>query len=208
MKQEKYKFTNQEKEWSGSFGDNYIKRNEDKKIISSNHNLFSRILQKSKKIKSILELGCNVGLNLESLYRISDVFELVGIDINKTACKKAKQKNIAKIINTTITKEILIGDKFDLVFTKGVLIHINPKDLNKVYKNLFNLSNRYILVAEYYNPKPVTIDYRGKKDLLFKRDFAGELIDLYNLRLIDYGFVYHRDNFFPKDDITWFLLEK
>ena len=208
MKQEKYKFTNQEKEWSGSFGDNYIKRNEDKKIISSNHNLFSRILQKSKNIKSILELGCNVGLNLESLYRISDVFELVGIDINKTACKKAKQKNIAKIINTTITKEILIGDKFDLVFTKGVLIHINPKDLNKVYKNLFNLSNRYILVAEYYNPKPVTIDYRGKKDLLFKRDFAGELIDLYNLRLIDYGFVYHRDNFFPKDDITWFLLEK
>lgn len=208
MKQEKYKFTNQEKEWSGSFGDNYIKRNEDKKIISSNHNLFSRILQKSKKIKSILELGCNVGLNLESLYRISEVFELVGIDINKTACKKAKQRNIAKIINTTITKEILIGDKFDLVFTKGVLIHINPKDLNKVYKNLFNLSNRYILVAEYYNPKPVTIDYRGKKDLLFKRDFAGELIDLYNLRLIDYGFVYHRDNFFPKDDITWFLLEK
>ena len=33
-------------------------------------------------------------------------------------------------------------------------------------------------------------------------------MDLYKLKLIDYGFIYHRDNSFPKDDITWFLLEK
>lgn len=27
-------------------------------------------------------------------------------------------------------------------------------------------------------------------------------------QLVDYGFVYHRDNNFSQDDITWFLLEK
>jgi spore coat polysaccharide biosynthesis protein SpsF len=44
---------------------------------------------------------------------------------------------------------------------------------------------------------------------LFKRDFAGDLLDRFpGLVLVDYGFVYHRDKAFPQDDMTWFLLEK
>lgn len=54
----------------------------------------------------------------------------------------------------------------------------------------------------------MVVKYRGNEDRLFKRDFAGELIDKYNLNLIDYGFTYHRDSYFPQDDSTWFLLEK
>ena len=208
MKQEKYKYNYQERSWIGSFGNDYIKRNSHQNILKSNQHLFSKILEKTKQINSILELGCNIGLNLESLNRISKNFELAGIEINKKACEVAQKKNIAKIINSTITEKIKIKQVFDFVFTKGVLIHINPKNLKIVYKNLFDLSSKYILLAEYYNPKPISIDYRGKKNLLFKRDFAGELMDLYKLKLIDYGFIYHRDNSFPKDDITWFLLEK
>jgi spore coat polysaccharide biosynthesis protein SpsF len=66
-----------------------------------------------------------------------------------------------------------------------------------------------ILMGEYYNPSPTAIPYRGHADRLFKRDFAGELLDRFpDLRLIDYGFAYRRDPAFPQDDITWFLLEK
>jgi len=55
----------------------------------------------------------------------------------------------------------------------------------------------------------VSIPYRGHSDKLFKRDFAGEILDQFSdLRLVDYGFVWHRDNLFPQDDISWFLLEK
>ena len=62
---------------------------------------------------------------------------------------------------------------------------------------------------EYYNPTPVEVTYRGNTGKLFKRDFAGELLDKYSdLELVDYGFIYHRDNCFPQDDITWFLMEK
>jgi spore coat polysaccharide biosynthesis protein SpsF len=64
------------------------------------------------------------------------------------------------------------------------------------------------MVCEYYNPTPVSIGYRGHEDRLFKRDFAGELIDLYGLKLIDYGFIYHRDPVAPQDDATWFLMQK
>ena len=81
--------------------------------------------------------------------------------------------------------------------------------LHLVYKKLYDSSNKYILIAEYYNPKPVSISYRGHSKKLFKRDFAGEFMDSFNdIKLVDYGFVYHRDNCFPQDDINWFLFEK
>ena len=36
-----------------------------------------------------------------------------------------------------------------------------------------------------------------------------EIMDLYPMmKLVDYGFVYHRDPVFKGDDYTWFLLEK
>lgn len=94
-------------------------------------------------------------------------------------------------------------------FTKGVLIHINPDKLSLVYDIMYKSSSRYILVSEYYNPCPVDIKYRGHSEKLFKRDFACEMLDQFpDLRLINYGFVYHRDPNFPQDDMTWFLMEE
>ncbi|GAG98573.1 unnamed protein product, partial [marine sediment metagenome] len=99
--------------------------------------------------------------------------------------------------------------KFDLVFTKGVLIHINPDQLSRAYEALYRASKKYICTIEYYNPKPVEVPYRKHRNKLFKRDFAGEILDEYHdLTLESYGFIYHRDNHFPLDDLTWFLLKK
>jgi spore coat polysaccharide biosynthesis protein SpsF len=44
---------------------------------------------------------------------------------------------------------------------------------------------------------------------LFKRDFAGEIMERHpQMQLVDYGFSYRRDPNFPQDDITWFLMER
>lgn len=99
--------------------------------------------------------------------------------------------------------------KYDVALIKGVLIHINPEMLTLVYDKLYNSCTKYVLICEYYNPSPVTVKYRGNSDRLFKRDLTGEMLDIYpDLELIDYGFTYRRDNSFPQDDITWFLLKK
>ncbi len=58
-----------------------------------------------------------------------------------------------------------------------MLIHVNPEMLHIVYDKLYEASNRHILIAEYYNPSPVAIKYRGHEDRLFKRDFAGEMLE-------------------------------
>lgn len=97
----------------------------------------------------------------------------------------------------------------DFVLCKLVLIHLNPDFLFQAYDLMHKTSKRYICIAEYYNPKPMEVIYRGHKGKLFKRDFAGEMLDrFHDLRLLNYGFVYHRDFSFKQDDITWFLLEK
>lgn len=200
--------TEQETFWSGEFGNGYLSRNDSEQLIVSRMVHFAKFLESAPHVKSIMELGCNIGMNLQALNRLNKEFELSAYEINPVAADKAKELNIADITCDTIINNIKSDKTFDLTFTSGVLIHINPEHLESVYQNLYNLSNRYILINEYYNPTPVSIEYRGVEDRLFKRDFAGELIDKFNLRLINYGFLYRRDNYFPRDDSTWFLLAK
>ena len=146
-------------------------------------------------------------MNLHAIHSLHPNIAIDGVEINKTAIELAMKNSNFHIYNQSIIEPIKSTKSYDLVFSKTVLIHISPDHLQSVYKNLVRLSNRYIMVAEYYNSNPVSIEYRGHNEKLFKRDFAGELIENFDLKLIDYEFVYHRDNH-PQDDITWFLMEK
>ena len=199
--------TDQEIFWAGKFGDEYISRNKSRNQISANVALWTEILSHIDKVDSFFELGCNIGLNLLALKEINPSFKLGGVEINRQAYQIAKKSNFGEVILDSILNP-LPKKSYDLCFTSGVLIHINPLELSKVYNNLIQKSKKYVVVIENYNPFPTEVIYRKNKDKLFKRDFAGELIDKYRLKLKAYGFVYHRDNYFPQDDINWFILEK
>ena len=199
--------TEQENFWATNFGSDYIIRNNSEQLLYSKVAWWAKMLKSANNVTSIRELGCNIGLNLVALKRLQPSLQLSGYEINDEAFRQAKEFNVAEIKQGSILEKIE-DKKVDLTFTSGVLIHINPEHLNKVYDNLVNGSNRYVLVAEYYNPVPVSVTYRGHEDRLFKRDFAGDLIENYGLKLIDYGFVYKRDNLAPQDDVNWFLLQK
>ena len=200
---------NQEDFWRGQFGDQYIERNRLYENIPSLTAFFVRALKKICKIDSIIEFGPNIGLNLIALKYLFPNVKMSAVEINKNAIIELKNniKNIStyhcSIFDFNETKS------YDLVLTKGFLIHIKPNRLKECYNILYKYSKKYILIAEYYSTKPTEIIYRNYKNVLFKRDFAGEMLDQYSdLTLIDYGFVYRRDNLFPDDDINWFLLKK
>ncbi|MCO1603810.1 pseudaminic acid biosynthesis-associated methylase [Desulfosporosinus nitroreducens] len=201
--------TEQEIFWTGQFGDEYIKRNDNETLIASNIAMFSKILDGINYIESVIEFGANIGLNLKAIKSLLPKIELSAIEINQKAVSELQQ--LGEIINI-YHKSILdfIPEyKRDFVLIKGVLIHLDPTCLQDVYDKLYQTSNRYICIAEYYNPVPVEVSYRGHQGKLFKRDYAGEMLDKFmDLRLIKYGFIYHRDPSFPQGDITWFLLEK
>lgn len=196
----------QEKFWSGQFGTDYCQRNNTGRLLEANMVMFADIIPQCRGISTVCEFGCNIGLNLEAIHLVNPALHLTGFDINPEAVKVASRLEYADVYESSIM-DFNPEDKFDLVFTKGVLIHIHPDNLQDTYRKIVKLSNKYILVAEYYNPKPVALDYRGESGKLWKRDFAGDLIDNFGMRLVDYGFVYHRGNY-PQDDISWFLLTK
>lgn len=201
--------TPQEQFWAGEFGDNYIERNKGAKLLASNLNFFTNALTQIASFNSCLEFGANIGMNLKAIKLLFPNIEMKGIEINSIAANELAQNIGSENVFNESIFDFKTDTKVDLVLIKGVLIHINPDMLKVVYKKLYESSTRYILIAEYYNPTPVNITYRGHEDKLFKRDFAGEIMDIYDdLTLIDYGFCYSRDRKFPMDDITWFLLEK
>lgn len=201
--------TEQEVFWAGEFGNEYINRNQGEKLLACNLNFFTKALQHASNIKSCLEFGANIGMNIKSLQLLFPQMKLSGIEINETASKELSDVIGKENVYNTSIFDINIDQKFDLVLIKGVLIHINPERLTEVYQKLYNHSSKYILIAEYYNPTPVTVQYRGHDNKLFKRDFAGEFLDLFpDAKLVDYGFIYKRDLNFPQDDFTWFLIEK
>ena len=200
--------TDQEKFWAGDFGNDYISRNQGDKLLASNLSFFSKALRQVQDPKNCIEFGANIGMNLKALKMLYPGQEQHAIEINSNAAAQLIDVIPSRNI---INKSIITFQPhrlWDLVLIKGVLIHINPDYLSEVYDSLVASCGRYLLVAEYYNTTPVTIPYRGHSDRLFKRDFAGEIMDRYHkMALVDYGFVYNRDPSFPQDDITWFLLQ-
>ncbi len=201
--------TEQEKFWSEEFGDDYIGRNESDQLLASNLNFFSLALKKAGKVNSCKEFGANIGMNLKALKLLYPGITLQAIEINEKAAGQLKNDIGEQNVYNGSIYDAPASSLVDVALIKGVLIHINPDMLPVVYQKLYEASSKYILIAEYYNPSPVAIPYRGHNDRLFKRDFAGEFLEKFtDTVLVDYGFVYKRDPAFPQDDITWFLIEK
>lgn len=198
--------TEQESFWEGNFGTEYTSRVQVAPKLREP--FFAEILRQIQDVKTVCELGANRGHNLIALYNLNPKLKLIGVEINKVAVAEMEMIDGVESVCSSI-QDFQPQNQFDLIFTCGVLIHINPDDLPSIYRKLYELSTRYILINEYYNPKPVEIDYRGHARKLFKRDFAGECIEENGgkLTVIDYGFLWKRVH--PVwDDTTWFLMEK
>ncbi len=199
----------QERFWAGEFGDEYISRNESAALLASNINFFCECLRTAPQITSCLEFGANIGMNLKALRQLYPQARLLGVEINRKAADQLARVVGGENVFCGSILDYKVQEPSHLTLIKGVLIHINPEQLPQIYAKLYEATKTYLLVCEYYNPTPVAISYRGHVDRLFKRDFAGEIMDAYpDMKLVDYGFAYRRDPAFPQDDISWFLMEK
>lgn len=172
-------------EWEGKFGDDYTKRNTPD--VGVRYKVFGSILWGMNPY-SIVEIGCNKGVNLFALKIIYPKSEICGVEINKKILD-------AGIPPFFITKSIKsFRDKtVDLVFTCGVLIHIPSKDLKRMMEEIINASYKYVLAIEYYAPKETEVIYRGLRNMLWKRDY-GKLYKDLGLKLISTGEVPEIDN--------------
>lgn len=195
--------TAQETFWQADFGDAYTERNDHP--LGPRIHLLSKVLARLPAIGSAFEIGCNRGHNLDALRILAPDVQTSGIEINDYAAGIARASGHDVSVGSVL--DAIPAPQVDLVMSRGVLIHINPERLPAVYDFLAT-KGRYILIDEYFSPSPVAVPYRGNEDRLFKRDFAGEMMDRHALRLIDYGFTWKRDPLFPLDNMNWFLFER
>lgn len=186
--------TTEEKFWSSGFGTEYLERNKFSnkdldQLYINNFGIARSKLNKEflgkLKLKNILEVGCNVGNQLAML-QTQGFKNLYGIEIFPEAVENAKSytKNI-NIIHGSVFDIPFKDNHFDLVFTAGVLIHINPKDTKMAFKEIYRVSNKYIWGYEYYSPRYMALNYRDNKNRLWKNDFCQMYLDLFpSLKII------------------------
>ena len=96
---------------------------------------------------------------------------LYGIELQSYAVElsKARTKRINIIEGSAFDIPYKDG-YFDLVFTSGILIHINPSDIVWALREILRCTREYIWGFEYYADEYQEINYRGRSDLLWKTD--------------------------------------
>lgn len=209
MPKEQTQRSAQEVFWSEAYAEDYIRKNS-AFDATLGREAWTTMVRAATGVESILECGCNVGRNLVSLDALLPAARKSIIEISKPAFEFVTRRSyLDQAFNGSILESRFKPASFDLVFTMGVLIHINPDYLLANMARMHEYSRRYVLIGEYFNRTPVSIEYQGQQDKLFKRDFGKLFIDNFPVRLVDYGFLWgHLYDVAGFDDITWWLFEK
>lgn len=182
--------------WAGEFGDQYLARNQ---VDWQARVPFWRDLLEITGARSVFELGANAGWNLSAIKRCHPDVNVIGSDINTEACRQAGQAGLTVVNNLDFTT--YVPGCFELTFTAGVLIHIEPEHLREVMQALVDKSYRWVLAVEYEAAIEETVEYRGHLDKCWRRPYGVLYGDL-GLTLRDTGVAPGFDR------CTYWLLEK
>jgi len=190
--------------WSGQFGDAYVQRN--RNAGQHRKDFWDAILAEFPATR-VLEVGCNLGANLQWIAGHVKPENVYGIDINASALRQLRED--LPDVNALLApaRELPFRDRwFDLVFTMGVLIHQPEATLPLVMSEVVRCSRRYVLCGEYFAPSTTEVPYRGQQGALFKRDYGRLYQELFpELMLRKKGFL-GRDAGW--DDVTYWLFER
>jgi len=190
--------------WGGEFGDAYNERN---KNAYERRGRFWQPLLAELPIRTVLEVGCNVGGNLRWMHPQLAWQNIYGIDINLDALRRLHEQYPAINALHALAQDLPFRDEFfDLVFTTGVLIHQPEETLGAVMAEIVRCSRRYVLCMEYFAEETEEVPYRGLEGALFRRSY-GVLFQKQHpeLALRKQGYLSTEEGF---DRLTWWLFEK
>jgi len=191
--------------WAGEFGDEYVERN---LAAYERRGTFWLPLIDELKPESVLEVGANVGGNLQWIAQRVAPNQVTGVDVNAKALRLLDARVTGVRATYAPARELPLADRsVDLVFTMGVLIHQPEESLTKVMSEMVRVARRYVLCGEYYDAETVEVPYRGNEGALFRRDYGGLFAEMFSfeLTLVRQGFLDEAEGF---DRTTWWLFER
>lgn len=211
------RITRQMEEWAGDFGEEYTRRNtlslatleslyEEKYGITRTamNDAFVGNLDRNMKV---LEVGSNTGNQLLCLQKMG-FSHLYGIELQHYAVEFSKSRIKAINLIQGSAFDLPFKDSyFDIVFTSGLLIHINPEDISLVMEEMHRCTSQYIWGMEYYAEQYVEIEYRGHSNMLWKSDFPKLFLNLFSdLELVEKQLYKYRDG--DNADVMYLLKKK
>jgi len=111
--------------------------------------LVGLILRFASLSDSILELGCNVGRNLQGLWNVG-FRDLYGVDVNRDAVEMCARSGCAKMLFNDALEVCLptMNRKFDLVFTMATLEHVHSDSASQVFKAISAVTLKCLVTVE------------------------------------------------------------
>jgi len=147
------------------FWDEYTDKNQDKDAKGIADFIYHTCVALDAKV--VCELGCNVGNNLQSFNKEHLVW---GFDNNSYAIKLAMKKHPHIVFGTDNILDCEIANNtFDLVFTRGLMIHLTVDEVHVAIRKMIQISKKYIFHLEYFGKDAERVDYEVG---LWKRNMA------------------------------------
>ena len=148
--------------------------------------LFMDLIPRLGKEASFMEIGCSAGRNLHFLHELG-YRNLAGIEINRLAVEDVLRKKYPRLYEDC---NFLIGNaaeeirkiqdaSFDVVFSKGVLIHIPPSQ-RSLFRNMVRICKKYIVIYTSEVGAPFPYDFEkiftrlGCKTILYRSFYGGK----------------------------------
>lgn len=189
-----------DKLWSGSFGDDYTRRNLPA-FSSSLRATFWKRFYDTYPVKSVLEIGCGAGANL----RWAEAERIYGMDVNESALAIAETLPNVVVVRQSLFDRGLADGFAELVFACGVLIHVEPARIHEAMGELIRLSSKYVLVMEYEAKREEAVPYRGQEAALWRRPYRRWMSERIGRRPLRGGLLTAKDGF---DNVMWSVWEK
>jgi len=136
------------------FWDSYTDKNKDKDAKRIADFIYHVCI--ALNVKSVCELGCNVGNNMQSL---PTTWAVLGLDKNKHSIELAEKKYEHIFGVENITALGYPDDYFDLVFTRGVMIHLTKEQVHESIHEMMRISKKYIFHLEYVGKDGESVPY-------------------------------------------------
>lgn len=193
--------SDQEKHWADpEWARAYISRN---RLYWTNRVPFWREILSRTQVQSILEVGCNVGGNMQAIRSINRQLDIKGVDISYDACIEASLAGLDVEQVRAADVGVKWPQKFDLSATVGCLIHVGENEITDVMRSIVASSKRFVLAVEYAADETEGLDYRGHSERLWRRPF-GQMYASLGLKEVATGFLGKDQGF---DDCTFWLME-
>lgn len=178
--------TEQDRKWAAEIGQEYTDRNTltaeklDALYLEcfgvTRQALNMRFLGDLPRDISILEVGCNIGMQLRHL-QMMGFTNLHGIELQQYAIDRLCVQDVE--VRQGSAYELPYADgEFDLVYTSGVLIHLPPASWNPhaALQEIVRVSRKWVWGFEYFAFPRQEIKDRNWQNMLWADDYPAHFL--------------------------------